>query len=118
MTVSHEDGDIIIDQAIPLSKQGSSVQCDGMVVFALLVPFYDTEKLTGVTVQKHKDIAAHIVSMHAWIGCDAVSATIGIGRVKDIYISNKPPVMGNVQEDEQSLCNESTHPNMENINWS
>ncbi len=50
MTVSHEEGDvIIIDQAIPLSKQGSSiyVECDGTDVFALLVHFYDTEKLTG-----------------------------------------------------------------------
>ncbi len=51
---------------------------------------------TGVTVQKHKHIAAHILSMHALIGCDTVSATFGIGRVKAINISNKPPVMGNV----------------------
>ncbi len=88
---------------------------------------------TGVTVQKHKDIAAHILSMHALIGCDTVSATFGIGRVKAINIFNKPPVMGNVQEDKQfvqwiytsSVTMAAKHmdvknsiPNMENENWS
>ncbi len=50
MTVSHEEGGVIItDEAIPLSKQGSSiyVECDGTDEFATSVHFYDTEKLTG-----------------------------------------------------------------------
>ena len=64
---------------------------------------------TCVTVQKHIHIAGHILFIHALTGCDTVSATFGIGRVKAINISNKPPVMANVQEDKQSLCNESTH---------
>ncbi len=132
LAVNHEEADvIIINQAIPLSKEGSSIHvvCDDADVFALLVHFYDAEKLTGdifmiptnrsraavsigATVQKHKNIAAHILSIHALTGCDTVSTIFGIGKVKALNTFNKgcmPPILGNVQEDMQSLCDDATH---------
>ena len=132
LVVTHEEADVILlNQIIPLSKNGSSIHvvCDDTDVFALLVHFYEVEKLTseivmiptqyntraatniGATVQKHKDIAPHILSIHALTGCDTVSTIHGIGKVKAINSFNKgsvPPNIGNIDADIHSLTHEAT----------
>ncbi len=51
------------------------------------------------------------LSIHALGDCDTVIAILGMGKAKAIITSNKgcmPPVLGNVQEDMQSLCHKTT----------
>ena len=60
----------------------------------------------GATVHKHKNIAPHIISLHALTGCDMVSSIFGIGKMKALKIFNRgcmPPHLGNPQAPIQDL---------------
>ena len=87
MAISHEEADVaIINQALPLAKQGVRVLCDDTVAFALLVHFDNAENIsawsqpTGQGLPStllHKDITPHILSLNAFLGCGMVSSTFG-----------------------------------------
>ena len=89
MAISHEEaGVVIINQALPLAKQGSTVhvRCDDTDAFALLVHLYYAENIsawsqpTGQGLPStlvHKDITPHILWLNALTGCGMVSSTFG-----------------------------------------
>ena len=89
MTVSHEEADVvIINQALPLAKQGSTVHvlCDDTVAFALLVHFYYAENISAWSQPTgqglpltllQKDITPHTLSLNDLTSCGMVSSTFG-----------------------------------------
>ena len=108
---SHEEADVlIINQALPLAKQGPRVHvlCDDTDVFAFLVHFDVTKNIPALSqprgqglpstlLHKHKDITPHIPPLHAFTGCGMVSSIFRIGTIKAIKTFNRgcmPPNFG------------------------
>ena len=98
LETNQEEADtILIHQVYLANRKNSVVVADDADVFALLLHFVSTGDIKGTvimeptsidkhvidinaTVEKHADIAPHILAAHAISGCDTVSALYGIGK--------------------------------------
>ena len=89
MAVNHEEVDVvIINQALPLAKQGLTVHvlCDDTDAFAFLAHFYYAGNISAwsqpigqglPSTLLHKDITPHILSLKALTGCGIASSNFG-----------------------------------------